>query len=238
MNAPATNQRLVIVDQFRGIAVILMAIFHFSYNLGAFGFIEFSMRDPFFIWFRFVIVTLFFLSIGAGLYLAHLPQVQWKKFAIRQLKIGAGALYITVSTYIMYPNAWVYFGVLQFIFIASIVALPFIRIPLTAAVIGVLIFVLYNVTDWFNLEFIRATLREPLNLPSRTIDLTRFIPWFGMVLIGIYFAKMKFWGVSKLPLWKFDWLIHWLSKHALIFYLVHQIPLYGIAWVMDKIFHP
>ena len=231
------QNRLHIVDQFRGIAVILMAIFHFCYNLSVYNFLTFEMNGGFFTWFRFVIVTLFFTSIGAGLFMAHTPYVHWKKFGIRQLKIGLGALFISVSTLILYPRAWVWFGVLHFIFIASILALPFIRIPLISLITGLLIFVLYNVTDWFNLHFLWLALNDPFNLPKGTQDLTRLIPWLGMVLIGVYLGKVRFWNVKELPLGPLTQPINFISKHALIIYLVHQAPLFGLAWLLDFLLH-
>lgn len=231
------SNRLHIVDQFRGIAVILMAIFHFCYNLSVFNFLTFEMNGGFFTWFRFVIVTLFFTSVGAGLYLAHTPAIDWKKLWVRQLKIGLGALFITISTYILYPRAWVWFGVLHFIFIASLIALLFVRIPRFSLVVGVLIFVLYNVTDWFNLHFLWLALNDPLNLPKGTQDLTRLIPWLGMVLIGIYLGRVRFWNINALPLGFLTTPINFISRHALIIYLVHQAPLFGLAWLLEWLLH-
>lgn len=226
------NQRLIIVDQFRGLAICMMAIFHFCYNLSVFGFIPFAMDGGFYTWFRFVIVTLFFTSVGAGLYLAHNRHIRWKAFWIRQLKISLGAAAITISTFILYPHAWVYFGVLHFIAVASIIALPFIFVPKLAAMVGVAVFLLYNITDWFNLHFLYSALKEILHLPNGTQDLTRLVPWVGMVLIGIYLGKVKFWGLLKLPLGWFERPIQFLSRHSLIFYLVHQAPLFGLAYLL------
>jgi uncharacterized membrane protein len=228
--------RLPIIDQFRGIAVVLMVIFHFCYDLSVFGFITFELNGGFFTWFRFAIVTLFFLSVGAGLYLAHTPAIQWNKFWIREAKIIAGAIIITISTVIMFPRSWVWFGVLHFIALASLLALPFLKTPFVAALTGILVFILYNVTDWFNLHFLWTLLSEPLNLPRGTQDLTRLIPWLGMVLIGIYFGRSRFFGYHSLPLGILGKPINFFSRHSLLIYLVHQPPLYGLAWLLSMIF--
>lgn len=229
--------RLQLIDQFRGIAVLLMAVFHFCYDLSVFDFITFKLNGGFFSWFRYVIVTLFFIAVGAGLQIAHSPQIQWRKFALRLLKIGAGAVFITISTYLMYPKTWVWFGVLHFIFIASLLSLPLLRVPTVAATIGISIFILFNLTDWFNLHFLYQKYRTVLHLPRGTVDLTRLIPWLGMVYIGIYIGYKKCWGIKKLPLSIFSPVINWLSKHAFIFYLLHQPPLFALAWLLNKVFH-
>ena len=229
------SNRLPIIDQFRGIAVFLMAIFHFCYDLSVFGFITFEMNGGFFTWFRFFIVTLFFTSVGASLYLAHHSKIQWRPFLIREAKITAGALIITISTLIMYPNSWVYFGVLHFIALASLFTLPFIRVPTASLILGLLIFVLYNTTSWFNLSPLWDLLNEPLRLPRGTQDLTRFVPWVGMVMIGVYLGKTGFWKASELKLGVLNTPVNFLSKHSLLIYIVHQPPLFGLAWLLHKL---
>lgn len=226
--------RIVLIDQFRGIAVILMGIFHFCYDLSVFGFLTFEMNGGFFTWFRFLIVTLFFISVGAGLYLAHVPTLHWRKFWWREAKITIGALVITLSTWLMYPKSWIWFGVLHFIAVASILAIPFLRRPLMALFTGISIFLLYNLTPWFNLEFLWEALHDPLNLPKGTQDLTRLVPWLGMVLIGIWLGQQRFWGLGKIPLGPLQPAVQFVSRHSLIIYLIHQPPLFGLAWLLHK----
>ena len=235
MSTPAN--RIELIDQMRGIAIILMAIFHFCYDLGTFNFIEFSMKGTFFPWFRYVIVTLFFLSVGAGLYLAHTPAFRWRRFCWRQGKITGAALIITLSTLLLYPRSWIWFGVLHFIALSSVLALPFLRLPALSLLAGISIFLLFNLTDWFNLHFLWDAWRKPLHLPRGTQDLTRLIPWFGMILIGIYLGHKGCFGVQRIPLFIFERPVAWLSRHSLIFYLVHQPPLYGLAWLLNKLLH-
>lgn len=230
-----TSHRIPLIDEFRGLAVLLMAIFHFSYDLSVFGFLTFEMNGGFFTWFRFVIVTLFFTSVGASLLLAHTPSVRWPAFWRREAKIIGGALFITVSTLILYPRSWVWFGVLHFIALASLLSLPFIRIPKLSAVLGVLIFVLYNTTDWFNLHLLWVWLHEPLQLPRGTQDLTRLVPWLGMVLIGIYLGSVRFFNLHSIPLGVLRKPVEFCGKHSLIIYLIHQPPLFGLAWLLSKI---
>jgi uncharacterized membrane protein len=214
-----------------------MATFHFCYDLSVFGFLTFEMNGGFFTWFRFLIVTLFFTSVGAGLFLAHTPKIQWKKFGIRESKLILSALFISVSTFYLYPSSWVWFGVLHFIAVASVIALPFLFFPRLAALLGILFFVLYNLTDWFNLHILWTEFSKPLNLPRGTQDLTRLIPWLGMVLIGVYLGKVKYWRVEKLTLGPFQKPVSFVSKHSLVFYLLHQPPLFGLAWGLDKLIH-
>ncbi|TXR53417.1 heparan-alpha-glucosaminide N-acetyltransferase [Reinekea thalattae] len=231
------NNRLYIIDQMRGIAVLLMAIFHFCYDLSLFNFIEFSLKGGFFSWFRYLILTLFFIPVGASLALAHSAKIQWHKFIYRQGKLLVAALIISVSSYFMYPTSWVWFGVLHFIFIASLLSLPLVNKPSLAGLFGLSIFLLFLLTPWFNLSFLYQALHEPLHLPHGTIDLTRLIPWLGMVYIGIFIGHKRALRRKRLPLGSINTLIHWLGRNSLIVYLVHQLPLYAIAWLLNAWLH-
>lgn len=224
--------RLNSVDQMRALALLLMAVFHFSYDLSVFGLIEFSMQDPFWAWFRFVIVTLFFLSVGISLVLANPDGIRWRPFWHREAKIIAGALAISALSYLAYADAWIWFGVLHFIAVASLLALPVLYLPRFALVTGVGLFLLYNLTPWFNLAFLYDALQTPLNLPEYTMDLTRLIPWLGMVYIGIYLGHRRLFGLHDIPLLSGQPWLNWLGRHSLGFYLLHQIPLFALAWLI------
>lgn len=233
--APATAGRLTAVDEIRGIALILMAIFHFSYDLSLYGLVNFDNDAPFWAGFRFIIVTLFFATVGISLVLASRNGIRWGAFWRRELKILAGAAILSLATWFAYPNAWIWFGVLHFIFVASILALPLVFRPNLALGLGLAIFVLFNTTDWFNLAFLYDALREPLNLPNRTLDLTRLIPWLGMVYIGIFLGHHRLFGLRRLPRVGINPVLTWLGRHSLGVYLLHQLPLFGLAWLIHQL---
>lgn len=234
-SAPWTHTRrvrLISIDQMRALALVLMAVFHFGYDLSVFGYLNFDAKAPFWAVFRSIIVTLFFLSVGASMALANANGIRWRAFWMRELRIVAGALTFTIATWMLYPDSWIWFGVLHFIAVASLLALPQVHTPRLALITGVAILALFNLTDWFNLAPVYQALRDPLNLPDRTMDLTRLIPWLGMVYIGIYLGHRRFFGLNRLPFLPTAGPFLWLSRHSLGFYMIHQIPLYGLAWLI------
>jgi uncharacterized membrane protein len=224
-----SSHRIAELDVLRGIAIILMAVFHFCYDLSYFNYIAMSVKDPFWAGFRIIILTLFFSVSGYSLVLAHQNGIRWRKFLFRWGQIGLGALAITVATYVAFPKAWVYFGVLHFIFVALIVALPFIRFPLVSLVTGIVIFLLYYLTDWFNTSWLYNWLKPILHLPRATQDLTRFIPWFGLVLLGVWLAyQNNRW--LQWPEFAGKRFLAWIGRYSLSIYLIHQIVLFGLVW--------
>lgn len=224
--------RLTSVDQFRGIALVLMALFHFSYDLSLYGYLSFDSKAPFWAIFRGIIVVLFFATVGISLVLANRNGMRWPAFWQREAKIVAGAAAISLATWLAYPHAWVWFGVLHFIAVASLLAVPVIFHPRLALSLGIAILVLFNITDWFNLQPLYRTLAGPLHLPTATVDLTRLIPWLGVVYIGIYLGHRRLFGVHHLALGPLTRPLVWLGQHSLGFYLLHQLPLFGLAWLI------
>lgn len=229
------SDRLVSIDQMRALALVLMAVFHFGYDLSVFGYISFDAQAPFWATFRSLIVTLFFISVGASLVLANLSGIRWRAFWMREFKILAGAATLSVATFFLYPDNWIWFGVLHFIAVASLLALPLVFTPRLALMAGLGIIALFNLTDWFNLAPLYQAWRGPLNLPDRTLDLTRLIPWLGMVYIGIYLGHRRLFGIRQLPFLPAKGGFIWLSRHSLGFYMLHQIPLYGLAWLIYRL---
>jgi len=180
--------RLVGLDVFRGWAIVLMVIFHFAYDLAFFRFIDINpVRDAFWVFFRYVIVSMFMFSVGVSLALVHTPRIRWDRVRRRAVILGAAAAIVTIATRIQSPHAWVYFGILHLIWVASLAGLVFIRFPRMALVVALLIF--WGSYDdgwlWQMQHRLFEQMRPLLHLPYRTEDLARFFPWFGMVLIGI-----------------------------------------------------
>ena len=123
------RKRFPLIDQIRGFAIVLMIIFHFFYDLKIFGYNNINFSKDFF-WYELprVIVFLFMLAMGLSMPLIHSEKVNWKKFWPRWIKIALGALVISIYTYFMFKSAWIYFGTLHCIALASLVSLPFINI--------------------------------------------------------------------------------------------------------------
>jgi uncharacterized membrane protein len=216
------------LDFFRGLAMVMMAIFHFMFDLKNFRFIDVTFtHGPLKMW-QLSILSLFVLVSGVSLYLAYHQSINWKKFRKRMLLLGGSALLITITTMFVFPKSWIYFGVLHFMFFASIIGLLFVRIPTISLVLGIAIVVAYQIEifKFLSLHELYVIVKEPLSLPGRSEDLVRFFPWFGVFLIGIYLGKMELFSV-KIGENRVTLAIAKLGNYALAFYLIHQPILFG-----------
>ncbi len=235
--AIASIKRSGVLDLYRGLAVLLMMVFHFCWDLGSFGFIEFSIRDPFWVYFRSLILTLFFTAIGWSAYVALTKQEINKSLSLkstlsafikRDLKLLLSASAISLATYLAVPDQWIYFGILHFIFIASLISRPFVRWPVSSALFGITIVGIYHLTDWLAFPNLFYHLIDIFHLPHKTLDIVFPFPWIGVVFIGPLLGYWK-WHTYALPK---HWLMNslaFMGRHALVIYLLHQIVLFAFV---------
>lgn len=220
-------KRSAFLDVYRGTAVLLMIIFHFCWDLRNFGFVEFSIYDPFWVYFRSVILTIFLSAVGWSTYLVFTKKANpsfWK----RDLKLFIAAIAISLATYLAMPNQWIYFGILHFIFIASLINRPIAKYPIFSATIGATIIVAYHATDWLLFPNAFSTITQYVAIPERTLDIVFPFPWIGVVLIGPLLGYLH---LHKLPTPNniIIVMLSFMGRYALPIYLLHQLVLFALV---------
>ncbi|MEH7827487.1 heparan-alpha-glucosaminide N-acetyltransferase [Gemmobacter denitrificans] len=228
-------QRIWIIDVARTLALIGMAAFHLVYDLQMFGVLPpgTATSGIFYYHARIVAGSFLFLA-GMGLWLAHGSGLHWHAFWRRWLRIAAAAAGVTLVTRLAMPQAWVFFGILHCIALASLIALPCLRLPalltlaLGATVLG---------AAWWAPPLLEWTW-PPLRFlglqtgPTYSVDFVPLVPWFGPFLIGLGLARLIGPGWVRLArLQAPDWLA-WPGRHSLAIYLLHQPVLIGLLWLI------
>ena len=226
------SNRVVSLDLMRGVAIILMIVYHFFYNLNYFNFIDIKITsNPFWVGFRVVVVTLFLLAVGVSLQIVHKNGLKLNKVKKRFLILLLASLAVSIATYSVLPKYWVYFGILHFILIASLLALPFINYPRLSLILGVII-VLGYIFGFLNMHWLYSFITNYINLPKYTVDLVPFFPWFGVVLIGVGINLDIFKKADTLFIKRKNPILNSLAffgKHSLVIYLLHEPILYGLT---------
>lgn len=229
-NSPPIPPRHFSVDVLRGGAIVLMVLFHFGYDLSAFGYADYDTNyDIEWRVFRAIIVSGFLLAVGMSSYLAYAVSCNSQKLVRATLKLLLVAGFITVSSYLMYPKYWVYFGIIHFIALALPLSILFLRAPTIALVTGLML-----ITGYFS-DVIDVTPAwrwsvENLGIPEHTVDLVSFVPWFGLVLIGIFIMHYRL--LPQLRPNKLSAKLAFLGQHSLLIYLVHQPILYSCFYLL------
>ncbi|MBF5004736.1 heparan-alpha-glucosaminide N-acetyltransferase [Diaphorobacter caeni] len=112
--ARARLPRYDIVDALRGVAMVWMTVFHFCFDLSHLGLWRQNfLVDPFWTNQRVLIVSLFLFCAGLGQSIAWAQGQSWARFFRRWLQIVLAALLVSVGSYLVFPQSYIYFGVLH-----------------------------------------------------------------------------------------------------------------------------
>ena len=221
----------------------MMFVFHFSYDLSFFGHLQINfLEEPFWANFRRFIVSCFLLLVGISIVLANRKKLNIKRFSRRLILLIGYAILVSIGSYLMFPESYIYFGILHFIAVASVLALLFRKFywfNLTFGISLLLLDTLYS-NAYFNDPAINW-LGFMTHLPH-TEDYVPLVPWFGMVLIGMFIGRRFF--TNNTPSWLAWNAVNPISKtlafagrHSLHIYILHQPIFIGlIAVVTGKAF--
>ncbi len=228
------KQRYLELDFIRGLAIVLMMIFHLSYDLNFMGYININIyHGDFWHYFRDVIIFLFMISVGISLYIVNKNGYNHKKNLFRLGKLALVALLITGVSIYMYPHSWIYFGIIHLIFIASIISLYFASKPILSLFVAIAI-LLFNLFGYLDMSWCFELLKEPLHLPKYTKDIAHLFPWLGVVILGIFvgYKKWFLFGLKANVIVNF---ISFMGRHALVIYLIHQPIFMGILELIKRL---
>jgi len=190
VDIPAPRQpRFAAIDIARGVAIVAMALFHFTWDLGPdfFGFISVNaVTNPALIVAARLIAGSFLFIVGVSLVLAHCNRFRRRPYLRRLAIIVAAAALVTIATRLAGPGSYVRVGILHGIAAASVTGLAFLRAPV-----------------WLVLVAAAAAFAAPALLASPTfngaallwlglgtnvpamIDYVPVLPWVGPTLLGI-----------------------------------------------------
>ncbi len=244
--ASAPARRIGAIDLARGAALIAMAIYHFTWDLQFFGFVEpgTATSGGWKMFARLIASTFLFLA-GVSLALAHRSGIRWDAFRWRMLQVIAAALLVTVATWWATPSNFVFFGILHHIALASLVGLLFVNAPAWAAlaaavaVFGAGQFLASPVFDNPALWWVGMADNPPVSN-----DYVPLFPWFSAVLAGIGIAKACMGAGLDVSLANMRLeaglprALQVLGRHGLLFYLVHQPVLIALVAAAAWLFPP
>ncbi len=226
------NARYFYIDVWRGIAIVMMVFFHFVYDLSHFKYVDIDFtREPFWLNFRLLIVTLFLCLVGISLQLSARYSLNIGRYFRRMGKLVGAAVLVSVSSYLVFPDKPIYFGVLHFIAVASVLGLLFRHLFWANLILGLIIIALgtqlhaglFDAPFWYWTGLMS-------NRPF-SADYVPLLPWFGVVLIGMFLArvieKYKVLSTTSRRGNKIAEALAWGGGHSLLIYLLHQPLFFG-----------
>jgi len=221
------------VDMVRGIAILMMILFHTVFDLNFFRIFPVEVYSGFWRYFAFATASLFLLIVGISLTISRARVASTKsgyQLALKFMYRGAGifllGLLVTFCTWLFLKEGFIVFGILHLIGISIILSPLFFRFKKWNIVPGFLCIVI---------GFFFTTLSGPMWLlplgihPATfwSVDYEPIFPWFGIVLIGMGLGELLYpGGVRRFTLPEIPEMfvrpLAFMGRHSLIIYLVHQ----------------
>jgi len=222
-------KRIWEIDFARGIAVIMMIIYHLLWSLRYFNILQFKDNLWILIFAR-SIPTIFFLIVGISLVLSYNKGRKLNYYFKRGIKVISLGLIVSFLAWFLFSENAI-LGVLTFIGISIILGSFFVNFKKLNLILGFLFIILglifSKIKVNFN-EFIWIGLTPNNFYP---IDYFPLFPWFGIILIGIALGNFLYASGKSLfkePKQNFVKIINFMGRHALIFYFIHNIIIFGI----------
>jgi uncharacterized membrane protein len=244
-SAPDRRRRIPAIDLARGVALIAMAIYHFTWDLEFFGYVE-AATTTVGGWklFARAIASSFLFLVGFSLFLAHARGVRWRGFAMRLAMVAGAAFAISLATWFAMPDTFIFFGILHQIALASLLGLAFLRLPWALLVLlagGVIVAPAYLTSPAFDAAWWWWTGLSETR--PRSNDFVPLFPWFGAVLAGIAAAALAERGglldrLARIPVPRWSAPLLFLGHHSLAFYLIHQPVLIGCVFLFSQLVPP
>ncbi len=240
----ATSTRYEYIDVLRGIAIVLMIVFHLNYSLVHIFWIEFLNLSEIFWYILWNISALGFIFIsGISFFLAEkkygkgILKKYWKYSMI--LVVLAGM--ISFITYFFFPEEYIRFGILHF-FALSFFLLPFFSIFrylngliwISIIIYGVLFIPIvenkYLFFLWFTYPWFSSSDYYPL------------FPYFWVLLLG-YILGLFLQKQGKFSIFhkvgesnSLEIALEYIWKKSLLVYLIHQPIIIAVIGLVDYIF--
>jgi uncharacterized membrane protein len=206
----------------------MMLVLNFVTDLNHFGIMNTETGDQWW-WMARIAASLFVGISGVSYFLAHRLEYDFTKTSGRTKRLIFWAFVITIITYIFEPSAYVRFGVLHLLALASIVAFPVARKPEFALGIGLILLIIPLSS---NSNLVWLGLRETGFI---AVDYFPLNPWLGIFFIGLALAS-RIYPEGK-PLTEIQWPEKWLwfGRNTLTIYVIHQPILIGLLVLTGQV---
>jgi len=221
-------RRLQKIDIARGVALVGMALYHFSWDLAFFGYIaDYEPQNGVLLVLARCVAAAFLFLAGFSLFLAQGGAFHSAAFIRRFIVIAACAAAVSAASRLFMPQDFIYFGILHALACAALAGLLFLHTPLwlNGAVIALCF---YLPQAGFDLPYPALWWLGLSRDAAPSFDYVPFFPWFAWALAGQSLAGLMARrgllpvlqnGIKPLFLSRF---LQFLGRHSLIFYLLHQ----------------
>lgn len=237
--------RFVEIDVLKGLAVILMSIFHIYYFPTQLGYYEFNSNTTRLLITARIAQFIFIICVGINLVLQYKNSKEKNidtteyisKNVSRFTKLLLGAFFMSVFTYFVFGSNFVKFGILHFILLSTIFLMPFLNnLLIIKTLLAIVLIVWYlvktNPSLFYNVPKIPAFLCGFYS-EWGSVDHFSIIPWISLILVGIllghslYKHKPTFLSeeIKETTIVKS---LAFVGKNSFSLYIIHWLVIYVV----------
>lgn len=231
------TKRLWELDALRGVAIILMVIYHLVYNLDLLFGIPLNATSGFWYYEGRFSAILFIMLVGAATSLIAKRYEKsdfWKKQLKRSVKLIFWGIMITLATYLTYPNQTIWFGILHFMAIGILITSLFAKRIWLHIILAPLFFIFNDPMAAMDVNHYYGIMLgfKPANFQS--FDYYPLFPYLAWMMLGIAAGNLIYRKKGQILSFqpnKSLKILAWIGQKSLWIYLIHQPVLLGILWL-------
>ena len=252
---PATvpdKKRIVLIDNFRGLAIVYMIYFHFVYDMAYLLETEWG-RNAFAFHNRIVV-----FDTASFILLAGISSAFSRSNVRRGGRLLAIGIVFTAVTAFVFPGQAIYFGILQLLGSSMVLygafedrlrqCPPVLMLFLSAALFALTYHIqrgYVGIEGLFRFELPAQLLRNNLLYPYgilsgsfASVDYVPLLPWFFLYFGGTYIGGFLVKRRDRLPGWCYaDPLppLSLMGRHSLLIYILHQPIILAVVYLIKAI---
>lgn len=228
------------VDFTRGVGIIMMVISNFVTDLQYF--LGYNGHPLFWHIFAYTTASIFVFISGLSFWISYSRSSKknprpYKKYFLRFGRLFGLGLLITMTTYALLRDGTIYFGILHFLGVASILAIPFYYLGVKNGIFGVLFIFGASLISKIH---VNSLIFLPFGITPQnffTLDYFPIFPWFGVYLLGLTLGAFAYPEGKRifetvLPRIFPVEFICLAGRNTLKIYIVHQPVLVGLLFLI------
>jgi uncharacterized membrane protein len=236
------NRRLWEIDALRGVAIVAMVVFH-----GWWDWVYFAggSLGPGSAYFSGPIAASFITLLGVSTALDRdRSRATGRSLALRAVQrtllIAGAAALVTLVTWLVLPDRFVFFGILHLLAAATLLVALTARFGTVAnTLIGAAVLALgwsglldgAAPTAWLSIA--------GWSSPQASVDWYPLAPWSGFAFLGFALGQTLYPGGRRrfsLPHWERQTAaLRLMGRHSLVVYLTHQLVLFPLVWLLAAV---
>jgi uncharacterized membrane protein len=224
------KKRIWEIDFLRALAIFLMVVFHFVYDLNEFIGVNVDYLNGFWYWEGKVSAIMFMIVAGISSGLS-------KNTVKRGFKVLGFGMVISIATYIVFKEEYVRFGILHFLGV-SMIFFPLIH-KVNNWVLAVITLLIGFAAIPVNEMIVNTSLLIPFGFMYRgfvSVDYYPLIPYLSAFIVGVLAYKIYYYRRESLFDFSFEnRVISVLSRNSLAIYVLHQPILLVIIFAIKMI---